>query len=64
VGVRLGVIVHHTDAEREYTCDQQSHFGHLDGALDGRGREQWTVVDEKDWKIVFPFEKREFLVAK
>jgi hypothetical protein len=33
-GVRLGVIVHHTDAEREYSCDQQSHFGHLDMALD------------------------------
>ena len=29
-GVRFGLIVHHTDAEREYAYDRQSHFGKLD----------------------------------
>ncbi len=48
-------IVHHTDAEREYAYDRESHVGKLDKALteaEGRG---WTVVDmKKDWKTVFP----------
>jgi len=58
-GVRLGLIVHHTDAEREYAYDRQSHFGHLDVALDAAAVNKWTVVDMKtDWKVVFPFEKR------
>jgi haloacid dehalogenase-like hydrolase len=58
-GVRLGVIVHHTDAEREYAYDRQSHFGHLDVALDAAAVNKWTVVDmKKDWKVIFPFEKR------
>jgi len=57
--VRLGVIVHHTDAEREYAYDRQSHFGRLDAALDAAALNKWTVVDmTKDWKIIFPFEKR------
>jgi hypothetical protein len=52
--VRLGMIVHHTDAEREYAYDRQSHFGRLDVALN-----KWTVIDmKKDWKVIFPFEKR------
>ena len=33
-GARLGLIVHHTDAEREYAYDRKSHFGKLDKALD------------------------------
>jgi phosphoserine phosphatase len=58
-GVRLGVIVYHTDAEREYAYDRQSHFGHLDVALDAAAVNKWTVVDmKKDWKVIFPFEKR------
>jgi hypothetical protein len=58
-GVRLGLIVHHTDAEREYAYDRQSHFGHLAVALDAAAVNKWTVVDmKKDWKVIFPFEKR------
>lgn len=58
-GVRLGVIVHHTDAEREYAYDRQSQFGRLDVALDAAAINRWTVVDmKKDWKVIFPFEKR------
>jgi haloacid dehalogenase-like hydrolase len=55
--VRLGLIVHHTDAEREYAYDRQSHFGKLDLALDAAAANKWTVVDMKrDWKRVFAFE--------
>jgi hypothetical protein len=58
-GVRFGLIVHHTDAEREYAYDRQSHFGRLDVALDAAALNKWTVVDmKKDWKVIFPFEKR------
>jgi phosphoserine phosphatase len=56
-GVRLGLIVHHTDAEREYAYDRQSHFGKLDKALDAAAANKWTVVDMKrDWKRVFAFQ--------
>ena len=56
-GVRFGLIVHHTDAEREYAYDRQSHFGRLDKALDAARLNQWTVVDMKnDWKRVFAFQ--------
>jgi hypothetical protein len=55
-GVRLGLIVHHTDAEREYAYDRKSHFGKLDLALDAAAVNRWTVVDmKKDWKRVFAF---------
>jgi hypothetical protein len=55
---RFGLIVHHTDAEREYAYDRNSAFGKLDVALDAAALNHWTVVDmKKDWKVVFPFEK-------
>jgi len=54
-GARFGLIVHHTDAEREYAYDRQSSVGRLDKALDEAGRQGWTVVDMKqDWKRIFP----------
>ena len=54
-GRRLGVVVHHTDAEREYAYDRQSKVGHLDKALDAAAMDRWTVVDMKrDWKTIFP----------
>jgi len=56
-GVRFGLIVHHTDAEREYAYDRESHFGRLDMALDAAAVNNWTVVDMKrDWKRVFSFQ--------
>jgi hypothetical protein len=56
-GVRLGLIVHHTDADREYAYDRDTPFGHLDKALDAAARNGWTVVDMKnDWKRIFAFE--------
>jgi hypothetical protein len=57
VGARFGLIVHHTDAEREYAYDRQSHFGKLDVALDAAAVNRWTVVDMKnDWKRIFAFD--------
>jgi hypothetical protein len=56
-GARFGLIVHHTDAEREYAYDRHSHFGKLDVALDAAAVNRWTVVDMKnDWKRIFPFD--------
>ena len=56
-GPRFGLIVHHTDAEREYAYDRKSHFGRLDKALDAAAVNKWTVVDmKKDWKRIFAFQ--------
>ncbi len=56
-GRRFGLIVHHTDAGREYDYDRQSSIGRLDKALDEAKRHGWTVVDMmKDWKVIFPFQ--------
>ena len=56
-GRRFGLIVHHTDAEREYAYDRQSHFGRLNMALDAAASNSWVVVDmKKDWKRIFAFE--------
>ena len=58
-GVRFGAIVHHTDAIREYAYDRQSHFGHLDVALEAAAVNKWTLIDMKnDWKVIFPFDAR------
>jgi len=55
-GARLGLIVHHTDPEREYAYDRKSRFGKLDEALDAAAVNNWTVVDmKKDWNRVFGF---------
>jgi haloacid dehalogenase-like hydrolase len=57
-GARFGLIVHHTDAEREYAYDRESDVGRLDKALDAAAKEHWLVVDmKKDWKVIFSFEK-------
>lgn len=56
-GKRLGGIIHHTDADREWAYDRISKIGKLDKALDEAGTKGWIVVDMKrDWKVVFPFE--------
>jgi hypothetical protein len=54
-GRRLGLIVHHTDVEREAAYDRESHIGRLDQALDEAPERGWVVVDMKnDWKTIFP----------
>jgi hypothetical protein len=54
-GARLGLIVHHTDAEREWAYDRDSAVGRLDKALGDAKTNGWAVVDMKsDWNVVFP----------
>jgi len=58
-GKRLGVIVRHTDREREWSYDRKSRIGHLDKALDeaAKHKNRWAVIDmQNDWKVVYPFE--------
>jgi len=56
-GARYMLIVHHTDAEREWAYDRKSKIGHLDKALDESLNRGWTMVDmKKDWKIIYPFQ--------
>ena len=56
-GPRLGLIVHHDDATREYAYDRGSPIGRLERGLDQAPRRGWTVASMKnDWKKVFPFE--------
>jgi phosphoserine phosphatase len=54
-GRRMGLFVHHTDADREYAYDRKSHIGTLDKALDQADSKGWIIVDmKKDWKQIFP----------
>jgi phosphoserine phosphatase len=54
-GRRLGLIVHHDDAEREYAYDRQSKIGQLNTALDEASAQKWVVVSMKsDWNRIFP----------
>jgi phosphoserine phosphatase len=54
-GRRLGLFVHHTDADREYAYDRKSHVGTLDKALDTAADNGWIIVDMKnDWNKIFP----------
>jgi phosphoglycolate phosphatase-like HAD superfamily hydrolase len=57
-GRRLGVIVHHTDATREWAYDRQSAVGRLHRALDEAPARGWIVVDMKaEWRKIFAFEE-------
>ncbi|TYC48321.1 haloacid dehalogenase-like hydrolase [Rhodobacterales bacterium] len=52
---RLGMFVHHDDAEREYAYDRDTHFGKLDKGLDNASKEGWHIISMKnDWKQIFP----------
>ena len=56
-GARYMLIVHHTDAEREWAYDRKSKIGHLNKALDEALNRGWTVVDmKKNWKVIYPFQ--------
>jgi hypothetical protein len=51
----FALLVHHTDAEREWRYDRESHVGRLDKALDLASKRGWTVVDMKqEWKDIYP----------
>ena len=49
------MLIHHTDAEREYAYDANPPAsGKLVTALQEAGTRGWTVVDmKKDWITVF-----------
>jgi haloacid dehalogenase-like hydrolase len=56
-GARLGLLVHHTDAAREFAYDRHAGALTLDKAWDEASASGWIVVDMKrDWKRVFAFE--------
>jgi len=49
------LYLHHTDAEREWAYDRESHIGKLDKGLDQAIKDGWTVIDmKKDWKVIYP----------
>lgn len=56
---RLALLVHHTDAQREWAYDRDSHVGRLARGLDEGPQRGWTIVDMKqDWKAVFPIRQQ------
>lgn len=56
-GRRLGMLIHHTDAEREWAYDRDSHIGRLDKGLDDAASKGWVITDMKrDWRRVYAFE--------
>jgi hypothetical protein len=51
------LYLHHTDSEREWAYDRDSHIGRLDKGLDEAREKGWTVIDMKtDWKVIYPFQ--------
>lgn len=56
-GLRLGLIVHHTDGVREWAYDRNSRVGRLSRALAQAPQRGWVVIDmARDWERVFTFE--------
>lgn len=56
-GRRLGLIVRHDDADREWRYDRESPFGRLARALDEAPARGWIVTSmRRDWKRVFAFQ--------
>jgi len=56
LGRRLGMIIRHDDAEREYAYDRASRIGTLDKALDEAPRRGWSVVSMRaEWARIFPW---------
>ena len=53
-GRRLGMLVHHTDAGREFAYDRKSIVGTLDKGIDDAEANGWRLIDmKKDWARVF-----------
>ena len=54
-GPALGLLLHHTDDQREVAYDRRSAFGRLNRGLDEAAERGWVIVDMKDdWLQVFP----------
>jgi phosphoserine phosphatase len=54
-GPSFSMIVHHTDGEREWAYDRDSHIGRLDKALEEGRAKGWTIVNmREDWETIYP----------
>ncbi|SHK10474.1 Phosphoserine phosphatase [Rubritalea squalenifaciens DSM 18772] len=54
-GPRFAGIVHHTDEEREWKYDRDSHIGKLDRGLTEGPQRKWTIIDMKtEWSRIYP----------
>jgi hypothetical protein len=54
-GPRFAMILHHTDAEREFAYDRDSHVGGLARGLDEGPARGWLIVDmARDWEQIWP----------
>lgn len=57
-GTRFCLFVRHTDAEREWDYDV-TPLGRFEKGLVEADAKGWTIVDmKKDWKVIYPFEKK------
>lgn len=57
-GPRFGMIVDHTDAQREWNY-RKSAVGILEKGIEDANKYNWVIVDMKaDWKNIFPFESK------
>jgi phosphoglycolate phosphatase-like HAD superfamily hydrolase len=53
-GPSLGLILHHTDATREYAYDREGHIGNLARGLDDAKAQGWILVDmATDWSRIY-----------
>lgn len=53
-GPSLGLILHHTDSDREWAYDRESHIGQLDRGLDVAVAKGWIVVNmASDWSRIY-----------
>lgn len=53
-GIRLGVLIHHDDGEREYAYDRDTNIGRLDRGLTDAAANGWFVTSMKDhWSRIF-----------
>jgi phosphoserine phosphatase len=53
-GPRLGMLLHHTDAAREFAYDRDSHIGRLNRGLDEGPGLGWVIIDmANDWNRIY-----------
>jgi phosphoglycolate phosphatase-like HAD superfamily hydrolase len=53
-GLRLGMLIHHTDAAREWAYDREGHIGVLNRGLDEAADRGWLLVDmARDWDRIY-----------
>ncbi|NMP15486.1 HAD family hydrolase [Thalassotalea sp. Y01] len=54
-GLRLAMLIHHTDENREWAYDAKSQIGQLDKGLQQAQSQGWLIVDMKqDWNRIYP----------